>query len=137
MIDKGRISAIRDNTAVVIPSFTKDAVTCPLTIPPRLQGLLEIDMRVVYVLFDDNSGEIIEILDSYQNPEPGGDDKSYIHIQSTAAEEWNISHNLDKYPAVTVVDSAGTTVMGECEYIDKNTVKLSFSAAFSGKAYLN
>ena len=70
-------------------------------------------------------------------PPGSGDDKSYIHIQSTASQEWNISHNLDKYPAVTVVDSAGTTVMGECEYIDKNTVKLSFSAAFSGKAYLN
>lgn len=137
MIDKGRISAIVNNKAIVIPSFSRDAVTCPLVIPPRLNGLLEIDMRVIYALFEDNSGEVIEILDEYKNPAAGGDDKSYIHIQSSAAKEWNITHNLDKYPSATVVDSAGTVVIGECEYINKNELKLTFSGEFSGKAYLN
>lgn len=40
-------------------------------------------------------------------------------------------------PAVTVVDSAGTVVIGEVDYLDDNTVRLTFCAAFSGTAYFN
>lgn len=45
--------------------------------------------------------------------------------------------NLGKRPAVTVVDSAGTVVIGEVDYLDDNTVRLTFCAAFSGTAYFN
>lgn len=64
-------------------------------------------------------------------------DKSYIHVQSQAAKVWVVKHDLDKMPSVVVKDSAGNTVIGESEYVDKNTVILSFSGAFSGKAFLN
>lgn len=64
-------------------------------------------------------------------------DKHYTHTQSSAAAEWTVTHNLGKHPAVSVVDSAGTEVVGDVEYIDINTCKLIFSAAFSGKAYFN
>lgn len=64
-------------------------------------------------------------------------DKSYVHVQSQAAKVWVIKHDLDKMPSVVVKDSAGNTVVGESEYVDKNTVILSFSGAFSGKAFLN
>ena len=64
-------------------------------------------------------------------------DKSYVHVQSHAAKVWVVKHDLDKMPAVVVKDSAGNTVIGESEYVDKNTVILSFSGAFSGKAFLN
>lgn len=47
------------------------------------------------------------------------------------------THNLGKRPAVTVVDSAGTVVIGEVDYLDDNTVRLTFCAAFSGTAYFN
>lgn len=36
-----------------------------------------------------------------------------------------------------VVDSAGTVVIGEVDYLDDNTVRLTFCAAFSGTAYFN
>ena len=61
----------------------------------------------------------------------------YVHEQTTAASTWTISHPLKKYPAVTIVDSAGTTVVGSIRYIDENTVECSFNGTFSGKAYLN
>ena len=35
------------------------------------------------------------------------------------------------------VDSAGTVVIGEVDYLDDNTVRLTFCAAFSGTAYFN
>lgn len=66
-----------------------------------------------------------------------GIDQTYIHNQSTASAEWTISHNLNKYPSVTVVDSAGTICEGTVTYIDPNTVVCNFNGAFSGTAYLN
>lgn len=62
---------------------------------------------------------------------------AYIHIQATASASWVIVHNLGKYPSVSIVDSAGSEVIGEVIYNSKNQLTVSFSAAFSGKAYLN
>jgi hypothetical protein len=67
----------------------------------------------------------------------GGGDKNYVHTQSTPAASWTVSHNLGKRPAVVVVDSAEDVVYGDIQYIDDNTVTLTFSGAFSGKAYFN
>lgn len=64
-------------------------------------------------------------------------DLNYVHTQGVASAEWNITHNLQKFPAVTVVDSAGTVVVGEVTYLDQNSLKVTFSAEFSGKAYCN
>lgn len=60
----------------------------------------------------------------------------YTHEQMAASTTWVVSHNLNRKPQVTVVDSAGTEVIGDVAYNDDNTVTLSFSAPFSGKAYL-
>lgn len=62
---------------------------------------------------------------------------TYVHTQSVAADEWTIVHNRNKYPSVTIVDSAGSVVVGDVQYVDRNTVVLRFSGEFSGKAYLN
>jgi len=62
---------------------------------------------------------------------------TYTHTQNAPATVWNIAHNLGNHPSVSVVDSAGTVVEGQVEYIDANNVRLTFSAAFGGKAYLN
>lgn len=65
------------------------------------------------------------------------EDKHYVHIQSMPASVWTVRHGLNKYPAVTVVDSAGTEVIGAVEYIDVNNVQLTFVGEFSGKAIFN
>lgn len=62
---------------------------------------------------------------------------SYRYNQLSSSAEWTITHNLGKYPSVTIVDSADRVVVGEVEYISTNQLKVSFNAAFSGKAYLN
>lgn len=65
------------------------------------------------------------------------DDKHFLFVQSIASDIWEIKHDLNKYPSVTVVDSANSVVIGDVVYIDENNVRLTFSGAFSGKAYLN
>lgn len=67
----------------------------------------------------------------------GSKDKSLVYVQETPSAVWTIRHGLNKYPAVTIVDSAGTEVIGGLEYVDKNTVILTFSGEFSGQAFFN
>lgn len=64
-------------------------------------------------------------------------DKNYVHTQIAAANIWTITHNLNKNPAITIVDSGGTVVIGEIEYINLNLVYVKFNGIFSGKAYCN
>lgn len=64
-------------------------------------------------------------------------DKFFSFTQMTPAAVWNITHTLNKYPAVTVVDSGGSRVVGDVTYIDSANVTVTFNSAFAGKAYLN
>jgi hypothetical protein len=63
--------------------------------------------------------------------------QTYIYNQNTPSATWTITHNLNAYPSVTVIDSAGTYVIGNIEYISNNVLQLTFSAAFAGQALLN
>lgn len=64
-------------------------------------------------------------------------DSHYTHNQETSADTWTVEHNLGKIPAVTVIDSAGTEVVGDVIHNNINTTTIVFTAAFSGKAYFN
>ena len=81
--------------------------------------------------------KLTEINEAIRKIELSTTDKTYVHNQMTASEVWEITHLLDKYPSVTVTDSAGDEVIGDVHYIDKNTLTVSFSAKFSGMAYCN
>lgn len=62
---------------------------------------------------------------------------TFVYQQSTPQTEWTITHNLNKFPSVAIVDSTGRQVTSTVQYIDINVIKVSFSSEFSGKAYLN
>lgn len=64
-------------------------------------------------------------------------DKTYVYDQIASSKIWNVVHNLNKYPSVTVVESTGAISFGEIDYISLNEIRITFSANFSGKAYLN
>lgn len=64
-------------------------------------------------------------------------DKTYLYQQTVASDTWIIVHNLNKYPSVSVIDSAGNEVIGEVSYDDKNQVTLKFEGGFKGVATLN
>jgi hypothetical protein len=56
--------------------------------------------------------------------------------QATASATWVIDHALGGKPQVTIVDSADTHVFGDVQYNSNTRITVTFSAAFSGKAYL-
>lgn len=63
---------------------------------------------------------------------------TYIHIQGIPSKVWVINHNLDKFPSVEVVDSAGTAYEGFNKfYVDSNTIRIEFDYLLAGKAFLN
>jgi len=86
----------------------------------------------VYILKRGTSNEYWVPMDT-----SGGSSSTYVHTQGEAAAVWIIEHNLEKYPSVTVVTSAGTVVIGDVMYNNDNLITITFNGAFKGKAYLN
>jgi hypothetical protein len=67
---------------------------------------------------------------------------TYTHNQSTTSDTWVITHNLHRFPSVTVIDSGGTIVQGTVVYNSNKQLTITFfsnssALAFQGKAYLN
>ena len=62
---------------------------------------------------------------------------AFTFNQDVPDDVWTINHPLGKYPSVTVVDSSNRVVEGSVEYVSSDTVTVTFSAGFSGLAYLN
>jgi len=60
----------------------------------------------------------------------------YTYTQSSPSALWVIHHALNGYPVAVVMDTAGTVCEGTISYTDSNTCTISFSAAFSGTAYI-
>lgn len=66
-----------------------------------------------------------------------GQDANYVFNQRVPANTWDIAHNMNKFPSVSIVDSGGNLVIGNINYVDRNNIQLTFNGAFSGSAYLN
>ena len=60
----------------------------------------------------------------------------YVHTQSIPSDTWTIDHNLGGNPTAVVHDSAGTQCEGNFSYPSLNRLIITFSAAFSGVAYV-
>ena len=64
-------------------------------------------------------------------------DKDFIFTQPTPSVQWTIQHNMDKFPSVSVVNNNNILMYGNTTYVDTNNLIITFTAGFSGKAYLN
>lgn len=64
-------------------------------------------------------------------------DANYVHNQIIATNTWIVSHPLNKYASITVVDSNGNIIFGDVHYDSLSQITVSFTSIFSGKAFLN
>lgn len=64
-------------------------------------------------------------------------DKTYTYTQPFETKSWSIQHNLNKYPSVMVVDKNLCQIWGDVQYLDLNTVRITFTENFTGQAFLN
>jgi hypothetical protein len=60
----------------------------------------------------------------------------YVHTQSVSSATWTINHNLGGQPVAVVLDSAGTQCEGTFSYPSTNQMIITFTAAFTGTAYV-
>jgi hypothetical protein len=61
----------------------------------------------------------------------------YLHDQQVASTTWTVTHNMNKYPSINIVDSSNDIIMGDVKYNSLNQLTITFTANISGKAYLN
>jgi len=87
------------------------------------------------IVTDNTKTEIIN--SASQGPAGVGADRHFPFTQNVSSDTWSITHNLAKFPSVTIVDTGGNEVTGEVEHIDNNNLIVKFSAEFTGTAYLN
>ncbi len=67
---------------------------------------------------------------------------TFIHNQTSTSNTWVVTHNLHRYPSVTVVDTANNIIQGKVIYNSDMQLTITFflkgaAHALQGKAYLN
>ena len=62
--------------------------------------------------------------------------RRHTHTQNSPSTTWTITHTLGGKPQVTVVDTGDNVVHGDVQYLSNTQIICSFSAPFSGLAYL-
>ena len=112
-----QVSISESNLSQIADAFNKTVVAIDVT--------ADNENRTITLTYRDN----LSIQDSYKF--------SHIHNQTVSSSTWNITHNLNKYPSVSVVDSSNEEVIGEVQHINPNSLTVKFSEPFSGKAFLN
>lgn len=122
-------STIIDGETVLIPSFKiGDGESLLRTTP----FVVDADLNAQLLThIDDTSVHITEEERTRWNK------RTFVYEQAQASDVWEITHDLNKHPSVTVVDSAGTVVIGDIQYISNSRIIITFNGAFSGTAYLN
>ncbi len=64
-------------------------------------------------------------------------DKNYVHVQAEASKLWTVTHRLNKYPAISVVDGSGKELFPLVQHLDDSVARIEFSTAMTGRAYCN
>ena len=71
------------------------------------------------------------------NPVTAKDERQFVFRQDDAKAVWVIAHDLDRYPSVRVVDSAGSVIPGNVAFDSTSHLTVTFPAAFCGRAFLS
>lgn len=62
---------------------------------------------------------------------------SYYTQEFTSVDTVSVQHYLNKFPSVTILDSANRQILGDVQYIDENSLTVTFTEAITGKIICN
>jgi len=88
------------------------------------------------ISFEETSEIILQFTDVGPQGPPGPGDKNYEQTFLTESSVL-VTHNLNKRPSVTVIDSADTEIICQVIYIDNDTLSVVFSSPVSGVVICN
>ena len=60
---------------------------------------------------------------------------SFHFIQPGPSLQWNVTHNLSRFPNVSIVDTAGNVLFADVQHISLNTLTIKFNQSTSGEAW--
>jgi len=63
-------------------------------------------------------------------------DKNFTETVSLSTT-WTVNHNLNKYPAVSILDTGGTEVYGQIDYVSLTQVVITFVLPVAGRVTCN
>ena len=88
--------------------------------------------------FSSGNGNLVD-LRSYSISVFTAGDKNFVsnQLNFSAGAAQTITHNLGKFPSVTVVDSNGKQVIGEVQHTSINALTVTFQNTFAAKVYVN
>jgi hypothetical protein len=96
------------------------------------------DITLQYVsgpgFFEDTKDYFISILTYDTNLTS---DKNFVWTQSVLESTWQVTHNLNKYCSVEVVNDTNDIIYPNIEYTSPNTVTITFSTPQKGQAFFN
>ena len=61
----------------------------------------------------------------------------FVYVQATPSTVWTVVHDLDGYPTVEVLDTAGEVVLADVKYDSPTTLTITLIAPLAGRAVLN
>lgn len=129
--DTGSVQSVPIGTAIVV-----DGVQIPSLSARRLDHLQDVDGA------DEGlAGQaLIKGVDGIWRPGNvggGGGPAGLVFTQNTPAATWVITHNLGRFPQITVVDSDGNRILPDLEYGSVNDVTLTHAEPLTGAAYIS
>jgi hypothetical protein len=110
-----------------IQGFTGQLVLPPGPQPPSppIEGSMYASGGFVYIWHE---GDWVEI-----GADGGGATTQYVHNQPTLAVTWTVTHNLGKHPAVFIEDQGGSAMYGTIQYLNNNTLTVTFFRSATGR----
>ena len=82
-------------------------------------------------------GQHISLTKSGNNITINSNDYTYEFTQTNPASTWQITHNLNKYPSVTILDSNKERIYAPVNFTNKNSLSIDFSEPVAGTAIMN
>ena len=152
VVSKFTIGETRTQLQLLL-SFVGTEITITSIDNPNLFGTYTLDSATV--LASDNNFFTLALFNTGGNGNMVKDqfyvissrkgDSSFVFSQpaNNPVAVWQVAHNLGKRPSVTIVTSTDTQVVGEVQYVNAagnlsaNDLRITFSGANSGKAYMN
>lgn len=105
---------------------------------PTRPKVLPIDRRKALLITPNRTPTVVVANAGTPGPSGIAADAHFVFTQGEPSSKWTIKHNLEKFPSVTVFNSANEQVEGEVKHLSNKELTVEFpSGGFSGVAYLN
>jgi hypothetical protein len=105
--------------------------------PPGHTVIIEHESIETLVLTSEMVTTIVEVPGPQGPPGRPGNSFTEVIAQPVPALVWTLRHDQNRYPAITLVDTANDQIIGDISYLDANTARVRFGAPTAGTAYLN